>query len=534
MIAFIGHWLTVTGVVLLVAVAARVAYAIIRFALLPTAAKKNYPAALWARFRWRWLTRNLQLAYLDQHRRATKRPSVPFGTSMKVKSPAAGAPMRLRFPRARFRADPFGIVARVRTVPGVGRAEFDAAADYISDAWRCHRVQVSQAKPGRLVIRGLRTDPLTMPFSAVRQRTHAGIRGERGTGTADRLRMPSPARLPIAHGRLRTWPGIRLWLAGSASSPSLIGVPTPYQGVGTPSRLYIGRDEWGQDRYLPLAGATGVVVGGLPGYGKTSLVNSWLMQLAGSAAAQFAVIDGKGAVELDDWWGRCWLHCGDDQAAALAVLEDVHALMRRRFGTVLEQTGHRNAWHRGPTAEFPLVVTVIDECHTFLDFDAVKGDRVAEQQVRRFRALTGQLVRKGRSVLMLTVLVTQKPTADSLPTSIRDNCGLCLAFALKTIDASVACLGDDIRQHRTACPTGLQDPAYIGVATASLRTGLDPYVRVRVPEVSDQAAAERARATASLRADPAKLVTVANLPEVPADQPPALTLTDSQSSPITS
>jgi DNA segregation ATPase FtsK/SpoIIIE, S-DNA-T family len=447
-IAEVGHWIVTGGWAIAVLIAARLAFGLVRFARLPRAAKRNYPAALWARFRWRWLARNLQLAYLDQHRRASRRPSVPFGTSVKVKAPTPGAPMRLRFPRARFSADEFGIIARVKTVPGVGRAEFDRNAPHIADAWRCVRVQVSQPKPGRVVVRGLRSDPLLVPYSAANL-------------------MPGASGSEfIPHGE-------------------------------TIRRLYIGRDEWGADRYLPLRGVTGITVGGLPGYGKTTLVNSWLCQLAGSAAVQFVIIDGKGAAEYDDWRDRAWIYTGDELPAASAALEDCHSLMRARFA----QRG-RDA--SGPTSEFPMVVTVIDEAHTFMDLEAVKGDRQAEAHVRACRALTAQLVKKGRVALMLTIVMTQKQTGDAVPTTIRDNCPLSLSFAVRTKEAAVASLGDHIREYPGHCPTGLQDPAYVGVATASLRTNMDPFVRVRVPEISDQAARQRAAQTASLRRDPTR------------------------------
>ena len=52
-------------------------------------------------------------------------------------------------------------------------------------------------------------------------------------------------------------------------------------------------------------------------------------------------------------------------------------------------------------------------------------------------------------------------------------------------------------------------PEYIGVCTAALRTGLDPYVRLRVPEVTEEYAAEVAVDTAHLRRDPALLLPVA-------------------------
>jgi hypothetical protein len=62
--------------------------------------------------------------------------------------------------------------------------------------------------------------------------------------------------------------------------------------------------------------------------------------------------------------------------------------------------------------------------------------------------------------------------------------------------------GEGIRGYPSYCPTGLQDPAYIGVATASLTTGHDPFVRIRVPQLTEEAVAQRAHQTSGPRADP--------------------------------
>jgi S-DNA-T family DNA segregation ATPase FtsK/SpoIIIE len=443
------HPIITAGLIGLVLIAVwlscRLVAAVTRFALAGSAARRNYPRAWWARARWRWLTRNLELAYLDQHRRAKRPARLPGSTAASVRHPSGV--YRLRYPRATFRADPYGLVATVRTVPGVGRAEFDKQAAHIANAWGVHRVQVSQRKPGRLVIRGLRTDPLTEPLPG---------------------RDLSSARLSA-----------------------------------DPWSVYLGRDEWGTDRRLDLTGLTGITIGGLPGYGKSALVGWLLCQLAATAAVQLVIIDGKGGGDYADWAERAWLFTGDELPEAATVLEDVHSLMRSRLASVVEQTGHRNGWHAGPSERFPLIVTVLDECHTFMDIEAVKGDRQAEAHVRTCRALTGQLVKKGRSALFLTLLLTQKQTADAIPTAIRDNCGLGLSFAVKTADAAVAGLGDSIRQYPSYCPTRLQErPAYVGVCTASLPTGGDPFVRLRVPELTEAASAARALETACHRRNP--------------------------------
>jgi len=446
-----GPFLAVVAVVLGLSVLILVC-PVIRFVTLPAGARRHYLPALWYRWRWTWLCRNLGLAYLDKHTRMLRPGMTRTAVVVKRRHGEGehGQARILRTPRARFKPDPFGIVATVRTVPGSGRAEFEAAAEHIANSWHCHRVQIHQPRPGRLIVRGLREDPLAVPYA-------------------------------------------------SADAP---------QRVAEAWQLHLGRDEWGTDRHAQLAGLTGISVAGLPGYGKTQLISSWLCELAPDPAVQLVLVDGKDGGDYSAWEDRAWLHCGDRLADAAGVLEDCHSLMRSRLNAVLERTGHRNAWHIGPTPDFPLVVIVIDEAHTYFDTDAVKGDRQAEAHVRTCRALVGQLVRKGRSVLMLTVLATQKPTADSIPTAIRDNSGLSLSFAVKTRDAAVAALGDQIREYPSYCPTTLQDPAYVGVATARLRTGHDPYVRLRVPEITEAEACRRAAETANARHDPTLPVSI--------------------------
>ena len=138
----------------------------------------------------------------------------------------------------------------------------------------------------------------------------------------------------------------------------------------------------------------------MPGAGKSTELTSLLTQLAPHEGVQIITIDGKGAGEFDDFDSRAWMTQGDDLDNALAVLEEVHDLMTARLATVRDVLGHKNAWHVGPTADWPLVVLILDECQTFLDITAVKGDRELEAKVRRCIALVSSLVRKGRSAMI--------------------------------------------------------------------------------------------------------------------------------------
>ena len=56
----------------------------------------------------------------------------------------------------------------MRLIPNVSREDVEQAAVYIADAWRCHRVRVTQPKPGHLTVRGLVREPLAEPLNASR------------------------------------------------------------------------------------------------------------------------------------------------------------------------------------------------------------------------------------------------------------------------------------------------------------------------------------------------------------------------------
>jgi S-DNA-T family DNA segregation ATPase FtsK/SpoIIIE len=450
-----------------------------RFALASPAARRHYPGMIRARHRWRWLCRCTGLAQLELAPK--NRPDAESRALLLVLLcltwrclayvlgvESAGRAGHIHYPRtSRWRLTDYGWQCLVRTAPRTGRKEVEKQAPHIADYWRSVRVGVTQVRPGRVIVRALRTDPLAEPF-----------------------------------GHERCPPGTY----------------RPH----VPDVLYVGRDDFGNDRYLPLRGLTGICVSGLPGYGKTSLIASWLCQLTPTPAAQFALLDGKDGGDQEPWHDRAWRHCGDQLADALDVLEDQHAEMRRRLRNIVSLCGQRNAWNAGgPTEDLPLLVTVIDECQTYLDLAQHKGDRALEAMARRCIALVGELIRKGRSVLCLTILATQKTTGDSIPTSLRDNSGLAVSFALKTTESSVAALGDAIREYPSYSPTLLREtPNGIGTAVVTLTTGTDPFSRLRVPEITEQWAAARAAATAHHRRDPHAKVSA--LPAPPTASEPVL------------
>jgi hypothetical protein len=406
---------------LLVLVLGRLVVAVVRFVRLPADARRYWLAARWQRFRWRWFCRNAGLGYLDHHHRRTGRPRIPFTTGQRVQE----HPVHLmRFPRAHFRPDAFGLVATVTTIPKVGRSEFEAAAPWLADQFRAHRVQVSQPEPGRLVVRGLRRDPLAEPLAA--------------------------AVLPPFDGR----------------------------------HVTLGRDEWGDVRRVSLAGHAGSVWAGNPGRGKSECALSLAVQLVPSPLVDFWVLDG-GAADWSHFAHGAAGYVDDDLEAAEDLLATLDHKMRARRRSLEIDLGVRNGWLTGPTPDYRIQWLLVEESPFYLSLDGVKGDKKREAHVVACRGFIAQLLRRGRAPMFHTSLLGQKITSTSIPPDLRDLCGLRWSFGTSTMEAAAACLGADIRQHPTACPTLLQSDDLVGVASVLLPTGQSPYTLLRFPAIGE-------------------------------------------------
>jgi DNA segregation ATPase FtsK/SpoIIIE, S-DNA-T family len=356
---------------------------------------------------------------------------------------------RVVTPHIRVRADAYGVIVTARTLPRVGRDEWVRAASHLANAWGCVRVAVTQDKPGRLRLRAVRRDPLIEPYH----------------------------RVPTG------------------------GPPTELD------RWEVGRDEYAEPVFVRLNNVPGASISGLPGYGKTSAINGLLADFAPSPAFQFAVVDGKGGSDYEDLVDRFFAFAGDELECANAVFKQLYELRRQRSAAIRTALGVKNLWHLGPSPSWPLVLLIVDEAHTFLSES--KGDKSRVELVAENRRLVEDVVKKGRSVGICTILATQKSTGDAIPTAIRDVCPVAMSFAQRTDEAAVAALGADIRQFPEANPVSLQDPAYVGVASMVVQ-GRPGFVRVRTPYVRDEDVARICQAAASLTRDPAML-----LPETP-------------------
>ena len=264
--------------------------------------------------------------------------------------------------------------------------------------------------------------------------------------------------------------------------------------------LHVGIDDDANHVRLPLANLSGITVAGVPGTGKTSLQRWWLCQLAPHPDVQVAVLDGKVSDPVDGDYGplltRCFAAAGDDLADANQLLGELYQTMRARSAWLRSQRGTAQFWDVGPTVDCPLVL-VVSRREPYLRHRRPPA-RTASSATRNIWHLS-KLAKEGRSGGFLTVFITQKQTADAIPTAIRDVCQVGLSFGVrKAVDGAVTALGDEIRQYPDIAFTNLIGREWTGVAVRTRLPDRPGYHRVRTPHVTEADAAGLAATAAPL------------------------------------
>jgi DNA segregation ATPase FtsK/SpoIIIE-like protein len=262
--------------------------------------------------------------------------------------------------------------------------------------------------------------------------------------------------------------------------------PTPWPLV-TADRLSlwqpipVGEDEDGTEVTVTLP-ERNLLLGGEPGAGKSNVLQLLIAVGALDPTVKLTLFDPK-LVELAVWQGCAGRLVGPNVEEAIEVLKGLIRELDDRYLTLLANRARKVAEGDG----LALHLVGIEELAYFTN----GPDRKAAQA---FSTLLRDFVARGRAAGMITVATTQKPSADVVPTFLRDLFGFRWALRCSTPQASDTILGSGWASEGYSAAS--VDPAARGVGL--LQEGGVP-VRLRSCYLNDSDLAELARRAEQLR-----------------------------------
>jgi len=193
--------------------------------------------------------------------------------------------------------------------------------------------------------------------------------------------------------------------------------------------VHLGTDELGNRVEVTLA-ERNMLVGGEPGGGKSVALQLVVAHGALSPDCRLVLVDGK-RVELG-----LWRACAD-RFIGPSIDEAIDTM-----GWLQDKIDERTDWlldHRKrkitPDMGFPVYLVGVDE---IAYFSATAG---TPPQQKEFAARNRDIVARGRAPGIIAIEATQRPSADIIPTSLRDLFGYRWAFRCSTEASSDTILG---------------------------------------------------------------------------------------------
>jgi len=232
-----------------------------------------------------------------------------------------------------------------------------------------------------------------------------------------------------------------------------------------------------------------LLLGGEPGAGKSVGLSLLVATAALDPSCRLWLLDGE-LVELATWSRCAEGTAGVSSAEAIEVLHNLQEEMDHRYAQLLDAGRRKVAQNEGVA----LHVVVIDELAHYL----TASDR---KQRTEFADLLRDLVSRGRAAGIIVLAATQKPSADVVPTSIRDLFGFRWAMRCSTPQASDTILGSGWASAGYSAAD--VDPASRGVGFLLHEGGIPQ--RIRSHYLDDPTLASLSKRAEALRGRPSML-----------------------------
>jgi S-DNA-T family DNA segregation ATPase FtsK/SpoIIIE len=210
--------------------------------------------------------------------------------------------------------------------------------------------------------------------------------------------------------------------------------------------IHFGVDELGEPVYLNLA-EMAVLIGGGRGRGKSSALNVFLAHASKCPDAELLLIDAN-RVQLAPWRDRARCFAAADPDEAIAVLVEAQTELDRRLEVLESLPGVELGVTREVSLDhgMPMWLLVVDELAYHCSVAGTKAQRGFFYDTLR------DVVARGRASGIVVIAATQRPTADLIPTSLRDLFDIRIAYRTMTRTSSDVVLGDDmVKNGFNAC-----------------------------------------------------------------------------------
>jgi FtsK/SpoIIIE family len=214
-------------------------------------------------------------------------------------------------------------------------------------------------------------------------------------------------------------------------------------------QIPVGLDEDGSEVTVTLP-ERNLLLGGEPGAGKSNVLQLLIAVGALDPTVKLTVFDPK-LVELAVWQGCAARLVGPNVEEAIEVLKGLISEPDDRYLTLLANRARKVSEGDG----LALHLVGIEELAYFTN----GPDRKAAQA---FSVLLRDFVARGRAAGMVTVATTQKPSADVVPTFLRDLFGFRWALRCSTPHASDTILGSGWASEATRRPASTRPPGAWG------------------------------------------------------------------------
>lgn len=225
---------------------------------------------------------------------------------------------------------------------------------------------------------------------------------------------------------------------------------------------------------------SGVLIGGLPGAGKSAYLITLCSALIEKDLIDLTILDLKG--DSTDWDNfkdlATILQYEKNPKTGESNLQEIYDKMVEfsdevdsRFREFSKETGKSSFWKVPVTSENKIKMLVIDECQEA--FDKTGKSKEEEKIIDKMEEIGMYIVKKQRSKGGIAVFATQRPDSNSVPTSIRSNCSMRVSFRLSEKTVETMTLGtpadDEIISATDIAPTGMQGTAVISNGTDGKR-----------------------------------------------------------------